>query len=186
MKKLWATLLGCAALGSANAQDIAPIHDISYLWAEIRVETFDQDEGGDLDGIGGEFNFRLAPSWYIPASFLSGDINDNIGGNSNVTLWDVGLGWHRQVARNGDFIAELKYVDLDFDNGVELLGGFRHQLSDPIESKITLSVTDVDETLVTLRGGLLFEIWNEFGLNIDAQVDDESNWGAAAGLRWSF
>jgi len=60
-------------------------------------------------------------------------------------------------------------------------------LSDPIESRITLAVTDVnDETLVTFTGGLLFELWNEFGLNLQASVDDESNWGATAGLRWSF
>jgi len=137
--------------------------------------------------VGGDFNFRINDAWYIPASFLSGDLDLGFGGDSSVTFWDVGLGWHREVSRNGDFIAELKYVDFDRDNGAELLGGFRHQLSDPIESRITLAVTDVnDETLVTFTGGLLFELWNEFGLNLQASVDDESNWGATAGLRWSF
>jgi len=121
MKKLLATVLGCAALGSANAQDIAPIHDISYLWAEINYGTLDIDEGGEIDGVGGDFNFRINDAWYIPASFLSGDLDLGFGGDSSVTFWDVGLGWHREVSRNGDFIAELKYVDFDRDNGAELL-----------------------------------------------------------------
>lgn len=120
--------------------------NFGYSHVEGGFADFDVQDGLF---IGGSFGFT--PNIHAVATFYSLDVTD-------ITI--VGAGYHTGIANNLDAYGEVKFVDVDTDDGLGLTGGVRFAVAPQFEIGGGLNYYNFDagsETNLFVNGAFTFQ-----------------------------
>lgn len=171
----------------------------------------DFDNGG---GWGANFSFPMSEAVFLYGSYSNTESDftfiDNTGaivpGNTDLLKFNLGLGLAMPMSNTSDFVISGGYSDIDYDDfnfgatedtdandlrddpsdGWTADAYLRSQITANIEGSVGARYTDIQGIDgFSLIGGLLFEMNQNWGLNISVDAGDELvTWGA--GIRYSF
>lgn len=158
--------------------------------------------------------FGFADSWFVFADYSETEtdvtVRDDFGilqpADTDVIRFNIGAGMAVSVNDMSDLVFRLAYSDIDVDDfnvggtsssaisdldddssdGFTLDGVWRGQIAPAVELSAGLRYTDIEETdNLAFIGNALFEINQDWGINVFADVGDElSQYGV--GARWTF
>jgi opacity protein-like surface antigen len=204
MKKtiLTAALLAATSF-SAQASDLS----YSFVEADFVQSNFDDEDIGDINinptfvGWGLKGSFEISDKFYVFGAYATGkddilavdEIDYSADLEASIDRWNIGLGFHAPIMSNTDFIAELGYVqyDYEFDFDVNDLGdeysesfktdaggarfttGLRSALGENFEAYGTVSFTDSQD------------IEADFSGNIGAQFKFNPTWGITGDIEFA-
>jgi hypothetical protein len=173
------------------------------------IDDFDNGDGWGLRG-----SFAFTDNWFIFGNWSETDADTGfrndaglfIPSNQDVKRFDLGIGFNAPLSERLDFVARGAYTDIDFgdfdfggsdDDDIEDLdddstdgffvdAGVRAQLIDWLEGGVAARYTDLDTgSDIGIVGNLLFELNQNWGLNVEADVaDDLATY--SFGVRYSF
>ncbi|MCP3979217.1 MAG: hypothetical protein GY716_07810 [bacterium] len=107
-----------------------------YAYVEAGYVDFDPDGGSSDDGVFGGISLGLPGPFYATGEYL--ELED-------VELWNVGAGWFGFLGNQADLVAEIKWLDLDFDDGTVVSGGARWDILRWLQVKGLINWTDLDD-----------------------------------------
>lgn len=120
----------------------------NFGYSHVEGGYADYDDENGLY-VGGRFAFR--PDWHVVAEFNSLD---------NLDITELGAGYHTAIADKLDAYGQIKYVDIDFDDGLGLTGALRFALDPRFELAGGLNYYNFDrvdsETNLFVRGAFTF------------------------------
>ncbi len=176
------------------------------------IEDFDD---GDGFGVGASFAFTPTFFGFAGYSETDSDVtfigDDNfpITSDEEVKRFDIGLGVNLPVmigTLDTDFVGRAAYVDVDYgdfdfgatddsdlgdlddddSDGWAVDGRFRGQMTDLIEASLGVGYLDIEDADgFSVLGNVLFEITQNWGVNVEANVgDDVATY--LLGVRYSF
>ena len=189
-----AALASCILLALAAPAAMANDHiSYSYLeadWTQIDADDLDDESGWSLRGSG-----EISEHFYVFGDYSTAEF-DGFGGDVDVSLWDIGLGWHTPLSDMTDFLIEGGYMELEADSrfgsaddgGAFGNVGLRMALAPSFELTGKVGYfdlgSDVDGFQATLAG--LIKLTPNWGINLQAQSLDGDDELYSAGLRYSF
>lgn len=168
----------------------APSH-FHYTFAELNLFTGEVDDE-DADGFQLAGSYAFQPNLHIVGSFTTSDI-DVPGGDADLDVLALGIGYHMPVMDKMDLVAELQLLhgEIDFsggdddDNGWSLGAGVRYWVADQVELNGGLEHVDLfdDDTGLLLGGRYYFNDRISAGLGIELFDDVET---IGLGVRMHF
>ena len=101
---LFTTLIAFSASASAE-------FDYNYFSVGYSRVDYEDDfgSGADGDAFGVTGSYSLNESFFIFGGFDTGDIEDDIGDSADLTLYNLGFGYHMPLSDNVDLIGSLSY-----------------------------------------------------------------------------
>lgn len=177
-------------------------------------DRFDRSDFEDGDGYGFSASLPIGERFFIftdysdtEADFTFRDnTNAIVPGNTDLQRFNLGAGIRMPMSTSTDLVVSGAYSDIDYDHfdfgptsSVSLSDldddpsdGFfadvklRSQLAPALEGSIGARYTDIEDAEgVSLIGNLMFELTQNWGLNVSVDAgDDLVTWGA--GVRYSF
>lgn len=164
MKKLIALSLLALAPFAAQAAN--------YDYVEGGYADFDYDDGIFVGG-----SFDVAPNIRILGEFNSLD---------NLDITELGVGYHTGVADKVDVYGDLKFVDIDADDGLGLTGGVRFAVAPRFELGGGINYYNFDsgsETNIFVNG--LFRIADRLDIMLEVEDGDVLD-KMQLGVRYNF
>lgn len=130
----------------------------------IKVEEEISDFFGSVDvevqelqlGLGYRMPMGVNSSWYVAVDYLTGEIEIEFFGDADTDGFQLATGARGYVSEKVELYGELGYVDVEGENG-----------------------------LAASVGGI-FHLTRQFGLTLEAGLDDDSNTSIAIGGRLTF
>lgn len=144
---------------SAQADD-----KLSYTWVEADYLNVD----GDADGFGLRGSLEFGDSNFY--GFGGFNVVEIDNANVDVDSYDIGLGYAHGLSENTALLAEVSYLNSDFDGFGDLDGyrasvGLRGSFSENFEGVIKANYTDSDD----------FD--GDFSATVGAQYKFTQTWG---------
>jgi len=181
LKKL--TLVAALAAG----MQVQAAEGISYSWFEVGVQHSDVNST-EWQSIYLEGSAAFSDSFYI-----TGGYRDQVSGDdTDLSIFNVGLGFHTGMTEATDFYAELGGGNFDARGGDDdyygLKIGTRTAINDDFEFISGLEYQDFDdrdERFVLELGGL-FKLSNNGAIKVALEGEDDDFLGLEVGYRWSF
>jgi hypothetical protein len=172
-------ILALFAAGSVCAQETPQWTYVEGGFTNFNPGQGDSDNGGFVGG-----SMEIMKSIHLIGQYdWAGDYS----------IWEVGGGWHGQIAKSLDLFFQGTWTDVAFDsglnessdNGIKVAGGVRWILGKRFEIKGTASWVNLDESDVTIKAeGLWFLMQNRLGLGISWELGDSDT--AHLFARWNF
>ena len=202
-KTLLAATLLAATSFSAQASELSyTFVEANYAQANFDdVDLYDININPTLVGWGLNGSFAIADNFYAFGGYSSGkddvlnyaDVNGTYSLDVSVDRTNIGFGYHMPVSDKTDFIAELSYIQYDYDfdysevylgnpnsesikidtSGARLSAGLRGQLFDSFEGYAKLNFTDSQD------------IEGDFGGNIGGQYKFNQTWGITGDIEFA-
>ena len=181
IKKL--TLVAALAAG----MQVHAAEDINYSWFEIGVQHSDV-RSVEWQSLYLEGSVAFTDSFYATAGY-----RDQVSGDdTDLSIFNIGLGFHTDITAATDFYTELgagnfdgRVSDTDY-YGLKI--GTRSAINESFEFITGLEYQDADggdERLVLELGGL-FKLDNGGAIRVSFEGDDDDFLGLEVGYRWSF
>lgn len=184
-KCLLAMVALLAAVGTVSAQEAAP----QWGYIEAGYIDFSPDELDSDDGFFAGGSIPIFKMFHIVAEY------DEVG---DFSFWDAGFGWHGLFGDPLDLFAEVRWTDIEFDDGdgddfdfsddgYRISGGLRWMLGERFELKGTVTQIELDQadSDTTFEAeGLFFLMENRLGLGASYETGDSDTLRAFA--RWNF
>ncbi|MGD9584343.1 MAG: hypothetical protein AB7V26_11850 [Lysobacterales bacterium] len=157
--------------------------ELSYNYLEGDYVNID----GDADGFGvrGSLNFG-GSDFYGFGSYNRVELD---GYNFNIDTFDLGFGYHYNLSERAHLIAELAYVNSEFDiDAYRTSVGLRGLLTDRLEGIAKLNYSNGNNINSTTSGtaGLLFKFNKTWGLSGEVELAEQNVQVYTAGIRASF
>lgn len=181
-------ILLCASLpavsfAQAAQQQSAPLN---YNYAELRYVDVDSNGG---DGFRFNGSFELENNWIIVGGLTSLDFN----GNVDLTTIELGGGYVWNYNRDFDFLATLRYINVDVDttggsaddSGFAFSAGTRGFLAPQFEIRGSVNHVNLDnsDTYLELGGDYYFSRQFSAGITLEFAGDTDV---FTIGGRWFF
>lgn len=169
---------------SAQADD-----KLSYTWVEADYINVD----GDADGFGVRGSLEFGQSgFYGFGGFNTVEIDNSIVADVDVDSFDIGLGYAHGLSENADLLAEIAYLNADYDGFGDLDGyrasvGVRGSFSPNFEGLLKANYTDSDDFDgdFSATAGLQYKFSPTWGLVGEVEFADGGE-SYLVGLRASF
>lgn len=175
-----------SSLAVAQSSQQPQLGSLNYNYLELRFVDVDTN-GGDGLRFGGSFDF--GNNWLIVGGVTSVEFNNNVD-----AIWfEVGPGYVWHYNNDFDFVASLRYVDVDIDtqfssgddDGVTFSAGTRGWIAPQFEIRGAVNHTTVgdSDTYLDIAGDYHFNSQFAAGLSLELAGDNDV---ITIGGRWFF
>ena len=183
LKKL--TLVAALSVG----MNVQAENDISYTWFELGVQH------SDINSLEWQSVYLEGSADISDRFYLLGGYRDQVAGDdTDLSIFNVGVGFHTDITSATDFYTELGGGQFDGNSGdTDYYGlkiGTRSAVNDSFEFITGLEYQDADdssrgERFVLELGGLI-KFDNGNAIRVALEGDDDDFLGIEVGYRWSF
>ncbi|WP_395374745.1 hypothetical protein [Marinicella sp. W31] len=181
LKKL--TLVAALAAG----MQVQAADDINYSWFELGVQH------SDVNSVEWQSIYLEGSVAFSDSFYFTGGYRDQVSGDdTDLSIFNIGLGFHTGITAATDFYTELGGGRFDAvlgdDNYYGLKIGTRSEINESFEFISGLEYQDVDdggERFVLELGGL-FKLDNGGAIKVAFEGDDDDFLGLEVGYRWNF